>query len=120
MSSLPKYENVQHDDRDDLSITEVEESLMGDDRQAHRDDLRKGYMAKSKRTTCLSILKEGRWFLDTALLLVIVVLLLRNQSQKSIPKTSEHEVTGDFTGVGPHCKDYHSHKKEILGDFLIL
>ena len=104
MSSLPKYENVHSEDRDDLSITEVEESLMGDEGQMHRDELRKGYMAKSKKVTCLSILKEGRWFLDTALLLVIVVLLLRNQSEQSVPKTSEHEAGGDFTGVGPHCK----------------
>jgi len=104
ITSLPIYENVHFDDHDDSSTTEVEDSLIGDDREAHGGGLRKGgYMTKPKRITCLSILKEARWFLDTALLLVIVGLLLRKQSYNSTPKTSEHEATGDFTGVSPHC-----------------
>lgn len=100
-----KYKNVELDDHDDSSITEVEESLMGDEKQMDVEEFRQRYTTKSRRTTCLSILKEARWFLDTVLLLVIVGLLLRGQMQKANPKTSEHEVGGDFTGVGPHCRE---------------
>lgn len=100
MASQLKYENVHMDDHDDSSITEVDESLMGDEKHMN-DELRYG---RKKRTTCLSILKEARWYLDTILLLVIVGLLWRGQQQQSIPKTSEHEVGGDMTGVGPHCE----------------
>lgn len=106
MTSQPKYETVQLDYHDDSSITEVEEeSLIGDEKEMHEDDFRQRYTTKSKRIACLSILKEARWFLDTVLLLVIVGLLLRSQSQNAIPKTSEHEVGGDLTGVGPHCRE---------------
>jgi len=100
-----QYENVQYDDHDDLSITEVEESLIGDEKRMHVEEFRQIYTTTSKKITCLSILKEARWFLDTILLLVLVGLLLRDQSKKEIPKTSEHEVGGDFTGVGPHCRE---------------
>jgi hypothetical protein len=108
MASQLKYENVHMDDHDDSSITEVDESLIGDEKHMN-DELRLRY-TKKKRTTCLSILKEARWFVDTILLLVIVGLLWRGQQQQSIPKTSEHEVGGDITGVGPHC--------ECLGDII--
>jgi len=104
MAAQPRYENLQLDDHDDSSITEVEESLMGDEKQMHRDEFRQRCSKKSKRRTCLTILNQARWFLDTILLLVIVGLLLRDQSQKADLSTSEHEVGGDMTGVGPHCK----------------
>lgn len=102
MASSLKYENLQLDDHDDSSITEVDESLMGDEKDA---EFQTRYQRKSKRATCLSILKEARWFIDTVLLVFIVGLLLRSQSRDSIPKTSEHEVGGDLTGLGPHCKE---------------
>ncbi|KAL2066331.1 hypothetical protein VTL71DRAFT_2402 [Oculimacula yallundae] len=102
MTSQQKYENVQMDDRDDSSITEVDESLMGDEKHLSAEEFRHNYARRSRKTTCLSVLKEARWFLDIGLLLVIIALLLRNQSQDTIPKTSEHEVGGDMTGVGPH------------------
>ena len=105
MTSQLKYENVEVDDHDDSSITEVEESLMGDEKQMHLEEFQQRYTTKSKRIACLSTLKEARWFLDTVLLLVIVGLLLRDQSQKANLKTSEREVGGDFTGVGPHCRE---------------
>jgi hypothetical protein len=105
MTSQLKYENVQLDDHDDSSITEVEESLMGDEKQMLVEELQLRYTKKSKRRACLSTIKEARWLLDTVLLLVIVGLLLRDQSQKANLKTSEHEVGGDFTGVGPHCRE---------------
>ncbi|RDW69901.1 hypothetical protein BP5796_08298 [Coleophoma crateriformis] len=100
MSNQLRYENVQQlDDHDDSSITEVEESLIGDE----KGELRERYRLKSKRSKCCAMLKKARWVVDTVLLLVIVGLLLRQQSQKtSFPKTSEHEVGGDMTGVGPH------------------
>lgn len=103
MTSQPKYENVQMDEQDDCSITEVDESLMGDEKHLTAEEFRQRYARRSKTTSCLSVLKEARWFLDIGLLLVIIALLLRNQSQNAIPKTSEHEVGGDMTGVGPHC-----------------
>jgi hypothetical protein len=105
MTSQLKYQNLQADDHDDSSITEVEESLMGDEKQMHLEEFQQRYTKKSKRIACLSTFKEARWFLDTVLLLVIVGLLLRDQSQKVHLKTSEREVGGDFTGVGPHCRE---------------
>jgi hypothetical protein len=105
MAGQLKYGNLQLDDHDDSSITEVDESLMGDEKELHAAEFQNRYQRKSKRTTCLSILKEARWFIDTVLLVFIVVLLLRSQSQNTTPKTSEHEVGGDLTGVGPHCKE---------------
>ncbi|KUJ18803.1 uncharacterized protein LY89DRAFT_706441 [Mollisia scopiformis] len=92
MAGQLKYENLQLDDHDDSSITEVDESLMGDEKHM-------GYKRKSRRPTWWSILKGS---LDTVLLLVIVALLLQYQSPKGTPKTSENEVGGDLTGVGPH------------------
>jgi hypothetical protein len=103
MASQLKYENIPIEDHEDSSTTEVEESLMGDEKQMYGDEFRQRYATKPKRVTCLSIINQARWFLDTVLLLVIIGLLARDQSQKAIPKTSENEVGGDFTGVGPHC-----------------
>lgn len=104
MSSQLKYENIQVDDHDDLSITEVDESLMGDEKDLNTTEFQNRYQKRSKRVRCLSILKEARWFIDTILLVFIVVILLRGQSRNTTPKTSEHEVGGDITGLGPHCK----------------
>ncbi|KAI9052933.1 hypothetical protein LZ554_003205 [Drepanopeziza brunnea f. sp. 'monogermtubi'] len=101
MTALPKYENVRLSDNDDSSITDVDDSVMGDDKHMHGEQYRPRYK-KSKAVSCLSILKEGKWFLDTILLLVIVGLLLRNQTEAAVPKSSERDVGGDFTGVGPH------------------
>jgi hypothetical protein len=104
MASQLKYQNVQQlDDHDDASSTEVEESLIGDQKQMELEEFEQRYTQKPKRALCLSILKGSRWCVEIVLLLVIVGLLLRDQSQKAIPKTSEHEVGGDMTGVGPHC-----------------
>lgn len=104
MTSQLTYENVPFDDREDSSTTDVEESLMGDEKQMHGENFNQRYTRNSKRKTCLSSLNQARWFLDTILLLVIVGLLVRDQSQRAIPKTSETEVGGDFTGVSPHCR----------------
>jgi hypothetical protein len=103
MASQLKYENVEFDDHEDSSTTEVEESLMEDEKHMH-EEFHKRYATKSKRAACRSILNQGRWFLDTLLLLVIVGLLVRDQAHRVNPKTSENEVGGDLTGVGPHCR----------------
>jgi hypothetical protein len=103
MTSQLKYENVEFDDHEDSSTTEVEESLMGDEKHMH-EEFHKRYATKSKRAACRSIINQGRWFLDTLLLLVIVGLLVRDQAHKASSKTSENEVGGDLTGVGPHCR----------------
>lgn len=95
MSVDLKYENIHNDDIEDSS-TEVDESLMGDDKHLNR------YRKSSKRRSIWSILNQARWFLDTLLLLVIVGLLMRGQSRRGVPTTSEHEIGGDITGVGPH------------------
>ena len=100
MANQLRYQNLE--DQDDSSITEVEDSLMGDEKQMNRDEYGRRYRTKSKKISCLTILKEARFFLDTILLLAIVGLLLRRQSQEVIPTTSERDVGGDMTGVGPH------------------
>jgi hypothetical protein len=104
MTSQLKYENVPFDDHEGSSTTDVEESLLGDEKLMHEEEFRRRHATKSKRAACLSILSQVRWVLDTVLLLVIVWLLVRDQSQKAMPMTSENEVGGDFTGVGPHCR----------------
>lgn len=104
MASQLKYQNLDVDDHDDSSITEVEDSLMGDEKRMNEGEFGRRYRTKSRGLSYLSILKEARFFLDTILLLVIVGLLLRNQSQKNIPITSEQDAGGDITGVGPHCE----------------
>lgn len=104
MASQLKYDNLQLDDHDDSSITEVEESLIGDQKQMDLEEFQQRYTTKSKRRVCISILKEARWLFEAVLMLAIMGLLLRDQSQKTNLKSSEHEVGGDLTGVGPHCK----------------
>ena len=99
MAVIFKYENLRLGDHDDSSTTEVEDTLMDDEKDTQ--NLRR---TRCRTITCLSVLKEAHWFVDTILLLAIFGLLLRDKSQSCIPKTSEKEVGGDFTGVGPHCK----------------
>jgi hypothetical protein len=105
MTGQTKYENLQLDDNDDLSTTEVEESLMGDQKRLHLEEFEQ-WSKKSKRRTCLSILDASRWIFEGLLLFIITGLLLRDQSQNVYLKTSEHEVGGDLTGVGPHCEKF--------------
>ena len=105
MFPQPKHEDVQLDDPDDSLLTETEDSSMGDEKEVLLEEFRQRYTTRSKRAACLSTLKEARWFLDIVLLIFIIGLLLRDQSQKGNLKTSEHEVGGDITGVGPHCKE---------------
>jgi hypothetical protein len=109
MSSQLKYENVQFDEPDDSSTTEVE-SLVGD----QQEKFNQLYTRKPKKNACLAVLKGLRWAVEIGLLLGIFGLLLRDQTKKAFPRTSEHEVGGDMTGVGPHCRLY---KKESMFKF---
>lgn len=105
MESQHKYENVslEENDHDDLSTTEVGDSLMGDEKQWDVEDFQ-SRTRKSKRSTCMSILRSSRFFVDTILLLVILGLLLREQWQKG-SVSGGMEVGGDITGVRPKCRD---------------
>jgi hypothetical protein len=53
------------------------------------------------------------------LLLVIVWLLVRDQSQKAMPMTSENEVGGDFTGVGPHCRQLRRDTRKYSSNLIL-
>ncbi|KAK3365548.1 hypothetical protein B0T24DRAFT_636073 [Lasiosphaeria ovina] len=95
------YLHVQHqdqhqDDVDARSSTEVDESLMGDEKHPewHRPS------RKSKRTKAASLFQSYRWIIDTSLLLVILALLVRDQWRQSSP-AHPWDFGGDFTGVGP-------------------
>ena len=96
-----KYENIQltSDDHDESS-TEVDESLMGDEKQwdgEHMQSLSK----RQRRSRLLSALSSCRWIVDTLLLLVILGLLVREQLRKR--PVNPWDFTGDMTGVGPRC-----------------
>ncbi|KAK2048599.1 hypothetical protein LZ31DRAFT_46999 [Colletotrichum somersetense] len=98
--SEAKYANIGLDDheRDDRSSTEVEESLIGDEK-GYRNCLHNEYQDPATRRTnrWLAVLKSSRYFVDTILLLVILGLLVRQQSQT--PSTSALSVGDDLTGV---------------------
>lgn len=102
MAGQLKYQKAETDEHDDSSTTEFEDSVLGDEKELNDREFGRSYRPRSRSATCLSILKEARWFIDTILLLVIIGLLLLNQSRGSITKNSEREVGGDFTGVGRH------------------
>jgi hypothetical protein len=105
ISSQPKYEEVHLDDHDEAgSNTEVEDSLMGDEKKWHDGEYQRSQSPqRRKRNRCVSALWSGRWFLDTILLFAILGLLVRQQLR--IPKGNKWEVGGDFTGVAPpSCK----------------
>lgn len=106
MHPAHKYDAVDlsNHERDSDSITEVEESLIGDEKRWHHDDLHTLKTRPSKKSRCLAVLKSFSWTLNTVLLLAITALLLRDQSRRSSSITSEHEVGGDLTGVTPSCE----------------
>ncbi|KAH8881481.1 hypothetical protein GQ53DRAFT_788029 [Thozetella sp. PMI_491] len=98
MDAKPGYETVSlNDDHEEArSSTEVDESLMGDDKEWHPS-------RRTKKRTCMTVFNKYRWMIDTFLLLVIVSLLvlLRNDwAARTFPKSS-FQVGGDFTGAGP-------------------
>jgi len=97
MEAQPKYETVHIEEHDDSS-TEVDESLLGDEKQWEQDGLARG----RSRRTCLSRLAPLRWVIDTLLLCAILGLLIRDQLRKQ--PANQWDFGGDFTGVGPRCR----------------
>jgi len=97
MEPLHKYENIdQIDDHGDAgSHTEVDESLMGDEKQWHHNHPTR----PPALSRAVSLLKSFRWIIDTALLVVILLLLLRDRGRE--PQMNQWDFGGDFTGVGP-------------------
>ncbi|GKT40990.1 oxidase ustYa [Colletotrichum spaethianum] len=104
--SEAKYANlgIEDHDHDDRSSTEVEESLIGGDDKACRSCLTKEYQSPSTRrqNRWLAMLKSSRWFVDTALLLVILGLLVREQMRQ--PTENKLDFGGDLTGVSGKCE----------------
>lgn len=107
-SQNAKYANLQHvDDRDDSrSSTEVEDSLMGDEKQWHDVELNRP-TTRTRRNRFVAAIKSTRWFIDTILLVIILALLVRDQWRQ--PAAEEKEVNPwqfgqDMTGVGPRCR----------------
>lgn len=97
-----KYEDVGVEeraslDRDDSS-TEVDESLLGDEKPWNRDDLH----TRTRRRTFWSRLGRWRWVVDTTLLLVILGFVARDQLRPTQQYTMDYG--GDFTGVGPRSE----------------
>ncbi|KAK0721016.1 hypothetical protein B0H67DRAFT_577952 [Lasiosphaeris hirsuta] len=102
MEPLHKYESVEHIDDHDHgeagSTTEVDESLMGDEKQWHHS--RPTRRSRPSRWAFLFKFSSWRWIVDTSLLVVIIYLLLRDQSRQQ-SANQLWEVGGDFTGVAP-------------------
>ncbi|KAI1084738.1 hypothetical protein F5B20DRAFT_219417 [Whalleya microplaca] len=94
-----KYANLDRDDS--RSSTEVEESLMGDEKQWHDIELNR-HVARTRRSKFVLALNSARWILDTILLLVIIALLVRDQWRKPMPEeVNPWQFGQDLTGVGP-------------------
>ncbi|KAI0974841.1 hypothetical protein F4678DRAFT_352716 [Xylaria arbuscula] len=96
-----KYDGLHSDDQSDSrSSTEVE-SLMGDKKQWHDVELNSP-VRPTKRNRFYATLKSARWIIDTALLLVIVAFLVRDQSRKPavLQDPNIWQFGQDFTGVG--------------------
>ncbi|TPX11708.1 uncharacterized protein E0L32_007687 [Thyridium curvatum] len=96
------YETVPiTDDRDheeSLSMTEVDESLMGDEKPWAQQGGRRSRETKS----WLAAFRSHRWLIDTSLLVVILVLvLLLHRERRKDPSTTPQQVGGDFGGNGP-------------------
>lgn len=105
--NLASQSHSHHDDDNDSS-TEVE-SLVGLEKHWVTDGFKSRTRRRSKRSTCVAILKASRWFLVIGLQVVIVALLARDQGLLSSLRlgsgrrtTSAQDVGGDVTGWGPH------------------
>ena len=103
MEPMHQYESVEELDKYDeaRSSTEVDESLMGDEKQWHHQQSRQ-QPTRRPRSRVRSILWSSRWVIDTLLLLAILGLLVRDQLRK--PDVNQWDFGGDFTGVGPRCR----------------
>jgi hypothetical protein len=95
-----RYANVDQEDRDDRSSTEVE-SLMEMDKQWGLEDQAQGSVRRSRASRVCAAFNAWRWLIDTTLLVAILVVLLR--MQRSSAATDEVELSGDMTGFSPRC-----------------
>jgi len=92
--SQPKYDNVPLEDQDEAgSSTEVDESLMGDEKKWHEHD----FQPRRKRSTRSRMISALRSGVNTLLLLATLGLLVRQQLQTA----PTLEVGSDFTGFAP-------------------
>lgn len=90
------------DDQEELlSSTEVDESLMGDEKQWHSQELQT--RKRSKMNAFMIAFESYRWLVDTILVLVIIGLLLLLWSLRQQSPSSSWQVGGDFTGAGLKC-----------------
>lgn len=88
------------DDQEELlSSTEVDESLMGDEKQWHSRELESG--KRTKKNKYVSAFKSCWRLIDTLMLLVIIGLLLLLRSKSVESSSNKWQVGGDFTGAGP-------------------
>ncbi|ORY68483.1 uncharacterized protein BCR38DRAFT_335827 [Pseudomassariella vexata] len=97
-SKQHKFENMALDDPDDRSSTEVEDSLMGREKQWQLEGLPRS-AGNSRRTRICATLNSYRWMIDTFLLLLILGLVVRGQLRET--PLSPFDFNGDLTGVGP-------------------
>ncbi|KAK1985710.1 hypothetical protein LZ30DRAFT_707533 [Colletotrichum cereale] len=104
------YSTVSHvDSYDDSSTTEVDESLMGDEKRWHAIDLGGEQSPEGRRTWARvkSALRRHRWLIDTLLLLTNIglslglSLLLYYQFEDAKFPASVRQIGGDFSGAGP-------------------
>lgn len=100
MDTSIKYTGLQQPYQDDSS---VDETLIDEEKHTDFYDRESREVNKSTCQRILAVLSSVRYLIDTVLLVIILILLLRRQDTHLLPKTSEHEVGGDFTGVSPHC-----------------
>lgn len=100
MDTSIKYTGLQQPYLDDSSI---DETLIDDEKDSSFFTSNIGSTPRSAYARAASFLSTVRWFIDTLLIVTILILLLRQQkSIARLPTSSEHEVGGDFTGVSPH------------------
>ncbi|OLN86564.1 hypothetical protein CCHL11_08510 [Colletotrichum chlorophyti] len=104
-----RYATVSNTDNYDDSNTEVEESLMDDDKRWHSIDL--NAEPKTKRSLwkrCKILLRRYRWLIDTLLLLTNIglslglSLLMYYQFEDARFPSALREVGGDYSAAGPH------------------
>jgi hypothetical protein len=104
-ASKVEFKNIptSDDPEDGLSSTDVEDSLMGDEKPWHL--AKPKTRRSSQREGVIAAARPYLQLVNTALLVVIIVLLFTFRSQSSPPSTIQ--VGGDFAGSGPTCKSTH-------------
>lgn len=103
-SKQQRYNDVNVDDRDDRSSTEVE-SLMEEKQWPGLSTT--GRQTRTQRTC--AIFNQWRWLIDTTLLVAILFFVIRLQQSPAGAAPSKYQLNGDITGVGPKCKQAIGH-----------